>query len=95
MFDSLQLMSKQQFREVAWKKIDAAMHDVPMMFQSWAVKHVTDVAGTNLNQAKHKEDHDPMWYSYGVELETCRHIITCNKEGRTKTLCGTISLLHK
>lgn len=92
---SLHLMSKQQFREVAHKEIYAAMHNVPIMFQSWAVKQVTDVAGIKANQAKHKKDHGPMWPSCGVELETCRYILHCSKEGSAKTLRGTMSTLNK
>jgi hypothetical protein len=50
-FCSLGILTPTQFREVAWKQIYGALHDVPRMFQIWAAKQVTEIAGVNANQA--------------------------------------------
>ena len=50
-FFKLGLMSVSSFREVAWRQVNDTLHAVPWLFQLWACKQVTDVAGTNVNQA--------------------------------------------
>ena len=59
-FDKLGLMSSDHFQEVAWRQMYDALHEVPRMFQVWACKQVTNIAGVNSNQAVYKENHDPM-----------------------------------
>ena len=51
-FYHLDLMNPQQFKEVAWKQVHDALCEAPRMFQVWACKQVTDIAGVYVNQAK-------------------------------------------
>ena len=48
------------FQEVAWMQVYDALHEVPRMFQIWAWKQVTNIAGVNSNQEVYKANHDPM-----------------------------------
>ena len=54
-FYQLGLMLSDHFREVAWRQVYDALHDVPRMFQIWACKKVTNIAGVNSNQAVYKK----------------------------------------
>ena len=53
--DKLRLMLAEQFHEVAWKQENAVL-ETPRMFQIWAYKQVTNIAGVNRNLAKHTKD---------------------------------------
>ena len=44
-FYQLGLNPLDHFQEVAWRQVYDALHDVPMMFQIWACKQVTNMAG--------------------------------------------------
>ena len=45
-----------------------------------------EVAGTNLDQSRYKEDHDPHCPSCDVNLESCRHVLHCEEAGRVAAL---------
>ena len=46
-FYQIGLMKSDHFQEVAWRQVYYALHDVPRMFQIWACKKVTNIAGVN------------------------------------------------
>ena len=92
-FYQLGLMSSGHFQEVAWRQVYDALQEVPRMFQIWACKQVTNIAGVNSNKAVYKANHDPMCPSCNEEEETCRHVLGCDEEGRVKALNCTIDLL--
>ena len=92
-FYQLGLMLSVYFQGVAWRQVYDALHEVPRMFQIWACKQVTNIAGVNYNQAVYKANHDPMCPSCNEEEETCRHVLGCDEEGRVKVLNFMIDLL--
>ena len=63
------------------------------MFQVFAYKQITNIAGVYVNQAKYMKDQDLMCPSCGQESETCQHVLCCEEEGRVKALNCTIDLL--
>ena len=86
-------MTPHQFQEVAWRQVHDALCEVPRMFQVFACKQVTNIAGVCVNQAKYMRDQDKMCPSCGQEEETCQHVLCCEEEGRVKALNCTIYLL--
>jgi hypothetical protein len=66
---------------VAWKQIYGALHDVPRIFQIWAAKQVTEIAGVNANQAIRNlgKGIDPRCPSCSAgedsPYETCSHVL--------------------
>ena len=46
----LVLLLSDHFQEVAWRQVYDALHEVTRMFQIWACKQVTNIAGVNSNQ---------------------------------------------
>ena len=86
-------MSPHQFQEIAWRQVHNALSEVPRMFQVFACKQVTNIAGVYVNQAKYMKDQDKMCPSCGQEAETCQHVLCCEEEGRVKALNCTIDLL--
>ena len=71
------------------------LHDVPRMFGIWACKQVLNIAGTNLNQSKYKNDHDLLCPSCSMYPESCEHLIMCDEEGRVDALMLSIDLVDK
>ena len=63
------------------------------MFPVWTCKQVMDIAGTNLNQSKYKEDHDPKCPSCGQVDESYHHVLNCNESGRVEALSWSIDLI--
>ena len=94
-FYQLGLMSLEYFQEVAWRQVYGALHEVPRMFQVWACKQVTNIAGMNANQAKYKKDHDPICPSCSTEVETCCHVLFCEESGGVQVLGASIKLLDQ
>ena len=80
-FYKLRLMSSDQFQEVAWKQVYDAVLETPRMFQIWACKQVTNIAGVNKNLARYMKDQSPKCPSCDVEDETCQHVMCCKEEG--------------
>ena len=86
-FHSPKTMNPEEFKEVAWRNICDALHDVPRMFQLWVCKQVMDVAGTNYNLVKkNKEEHDLCCPNCGQETETCSHILHYYETGRVDAM---------
>ena len=95
-FRDIVTMHCQVFREVAWRQVYDTLHSVPRLFQSWACKQVTGVAGTNVNLNVIDEEHDSPCPSCGraLELETCDHVLHCKEAGRVDTLKRSIYWLE-
>ena len=72
-FNKLRLMSSDQFQEVAWKQVHDAVLETPRMFQIWACKQVTNIAGVNRNLAKYMKDQSQKCPCCDEEVETCQH----------------------
>ena len=89
------ILTHDQFDEVARKKIYDALHEVPRMFGIWACKQVMNIAGTNANQAIYKKDHDPRCPSCTICVETCEHVLYCEEEGRVDALGVSIDLMDR
>ena len=89
------ILTPVQYEEVAWKSVYDTLHEVPRMFQIWACKQVMSIAGTNLNQSKYKDNHDPSCPSCTVCEESCEHILMYNEEGRVEALMVSIALMDK
>ena len=92
-FRNLGILSSDAFHEVAWRQVYDALHEVPRLFQLWACKQVTGVAGTNLHQSRYIEGHDPHCPSCHTALETCGHVLLCTEAGRVDALVRSIALL--
>ena len=91
---SLGILSGHSFDQVAWRQVYAALHSVPQLFQLWASKQVMEVAGTNLMQSLYTEGHDPHCPSCSHALESCSHILRCDKVGRVDALMRSIGWLE-
>lgn len=91
--EKVQVLDQNQFEEVWWPIVYKALNDVPRMFQIWACKQVTGVAGTNEMQARYTPNHDKRCPSCGVEEETCGHVLTCNEEGRVDLLVKSMDMV--
>ena len=59
-FNQLVLMSLEHFKEVVWRQVYDALHEVPRMFQIWVCKQEANIVGVNSNHAVYKANHDPM-----------------------------------
>ena len=89
------VLQPNQFEEVDWNPVYKTLHKVPRMFQLWACKQVTGVAGTNKMQAKYTPNHNKKCPSCGVRVETCGHILRCEEEGRVDLLHRSIDLVDQ
>jgi len=79
-----------QFDEVDWWYVYGTLRRVTRLFQIWACKQVTGIAGTFHCQAKYNDSVDPMCRSCGVCAETAEHILFCPEIGRVDTLMKAI-----
>ena len=87
-------MDPVQFKQVAWRLVYDTLHEVPRLFQLWATKQVTELAGTNYKQSTYKEHYLPICPSCNVAVETCSHILRCQEAGRVAALLRSIELLN-
>ena len=98
-FVELKLMDAEAFDEVAWKDVFTAMRSLPRLFQIWACKQVTDIAGTNKREytikKRKKIFHDPRCPSCASATETCAHVLTCREVGRVEVLNKSVDLLEE
>jgi hypothetical protein len=91
------ILSTEQFDEVDWMAVHAALHSVPKLFQVWASKQVLKIAGTKKFLAYQEPDQskkDPWCPSCKDHIEDCAHIVLCQEVGRTEAfmeLAGTFS----
>ena len=93
--DELKILNEEQFQEVAWKQVCEAITSTPRMFQIWACKQVTHIAGVCFVQDKYKKDQDKKCLRCGKEVETCAHVLNCKEEGRVKALTKYIQLVDQ
>ena len=75
------------FKEFFWKLVYDTLHEVPRLFQVWACKQVMNIAGINLIRSRYKLHHDPTCPICDKCVETCAHVLSCNKAGRFDALC--------
>jgi len=45
------ILSHKQFDAIDWRSVHTTLHDLPLLFQLWASKHVLGIAGTMLSVA--------------------------------------------
>jgi len=89
------VLQPDQFEEVEWPAVYHALTEVPRMFQIWACKQVTGVAGTNEMQSRYTPNHDKHCPSCKVEIETCGHVLECEEAGRVDVLHQSVDLLDE
>ena len=94
-FCKLQILDPRQFQHVAWHLVYETLHEVPWLFQLWAAKQVTGLAGTNYKQSIYKDQHSPICPSCDVSVETCAHVLHCREAGRVAALLLSIELLDE
>ena len=92
-FYHLNILSPQQFKEIARKQVHDALCEAPRMFQIVACKQVNDIAGVNVNLARYTPYQDTACPSCGQEVETCYRILHCEEEGTVAALNCTIDHL--
>lgn len=93
--EKVRVLNNDQFEEVEWPAVYQALNDVPRMFQLWACKQVTGVAGTNEMQARYTPNHSRRCPSCQVCVEDCAHVLSCEEEGRVDLLQKSINLLDQ
>ena len=98
-FRDLGILEFQAFDQVAWRPIHDALLSVPRLFQLWAAKQVTGIAGTNLRLhicSRRKPNPHCKWCpSCGDKAEDCEHVLTCEETKRVDCLLKSIDRLDK
>ena len=79
-FRDLKSLGFQVFDQVAWRPVHKALLSLPWLFQLWAAKQVTGIAGTNLRlhicSRRKPNPHCKLCPSCGVKTEDCEHVLT-------------------
>jgi hypothetical protein len=91
--EKVKVLQQEVFEEVEWPAVNKALTDVPRMFQLWACKQVTSVAGTNEMQARYTPNHNKHCPSCGICVETCGHVLFCEEAGRVELLHKAVDLV--
>jgi hypothetical protein len=73
--------SHEQFDANDWRSIHKTLHDLPCLFQLWASKHVSNIAGT-MKFLSHQDGRSTLCLSCHKCDETCKHIARCTEGGR-------------
>ena len=94
LFFKLGILTPLFFKEVDWGLVYDTLHEVPPLLQLWACKQVMNIVGTNLIQSRYKPHHNPTCPSCDQRVETCAHVLSCNKAGRVYALYQYINLLY-
>ena len=98
-FHDLGILSLRAFDQVAWRPVFDALHSLPRMFQIWAAKQVTGIAGTNLRlhicSRRKPKPHCKLCPSCRVRTEDCDHILTCEESSRVDCLLKSAERLDK
>jgi hypothetical protein len=91
------ILSADQFHEVAWQSVHTTLHGLPKMFQLFASKQVFNTAAVLHNLAKQRghEQFGNICPSCTLVPETCEHILTCSEAGRHQNLNRQIQNIHK
>ena len=92
-FYELKIMFE-EFDLVDWEMIYIALHNVPRMFQIWAMKQVMNIAPTN-GSRPWEQSLCPLCPSCMQVRETCEHVLCCNHSGRVEALQQSIQLLDE
>ena len=92
-FSTKNILYTDQFYEVDWHHVFAALHEVPRMFQIWASKQVHNIAATNYNLVQRGKRDCPLCPSCMDQIETAAHILSCKDAGRVEALLMTIDLM--
>jgi hypothetical protein len=83
-FSNLNILTNQQFEEVAWEEVHTTLRELPKMFQMFATKQVFGVSAVLANLSKQKKfshlgEHCP---SCSIDRETASHLLSCREDGR-------------
>jgi hypothetical protein len=84
----------EEFDLVDWEMVYIALHNVPRMFQIWAMKQVMNIAPANGNR-QWERNLCPLCPSCMQARETCEHVLFCNHSGRVEALKQSIQLLEE
>jgi hypothetical protein len=76
------LLTFDQFDSIDWKSIHRTLHDLPRLFQVWAMKHVLGIAAT-MTFLAHQDDRSPLCPSCLECNKSCKHVAQCHKVRRT------------
>jgi hypothetical protein len=79
---SLPLLSAKAFEAIDWPNVYYVLHHVPRLFQLFACKQVTGVAGTNAFVHRYDKSRNPMCPSCDSCRETTAHILFCHERNR-------------
>ncbi len=79
---SLPLLSAEAFEAIDWPNVYYVLHHVPRLFQLFACKQVTGVAGTNAFVHRYDKSRNPMCPSCHSCRETTAHILFCHERIR-------------
>ena len=85
-YAKLGIFDEDQFDEVAWGTVWEALKEAPRMFQIWASKQVTDMAGVNNNLAKHKPKQSKNVPAVTEQLKPVTMCSTARKKAESRTL---------
>ena len=98
-FRDLGILGFQAFDQVAWRPVHNALLSVPRLFQLWAAKQVTGIAGTNLRlhicSRRKPNPHCKLCPSCGIKTEDCEHVLTCEESNRVDCLLKSIDMIDK
>ena len=94
-FFKLGILTLLGFKGASWRLVYDTFHKVPRIFQLWACKEVMNISETNLIQSWYKPHYDPTCTSCDKCVETCAHVLSCNKAGRGDALYHYTNLLDK
>ena len=98
-FHDLGILSLRAFDQVAWRPVFDALHSLPRMFQIWAAKQVTGIAGTNLRlyiySRRKPNPHCKLCPSCRIRTEDCDHVLTCQESSRVDCLLKSVERLDK
>jgi hypothetical protein len=88
-------IDEEQFDEIYWPACYSALTGTKQMFQLFACKETMGTVGCNHNQAYYTPGHGRKFPSCGVAIETCEHVLSCDKSGCVDVLHKSIDLLDR
>jgi len=90
----MEILVHNEFDEIVWETVYAALYEAPNIFIFWSHKQVMDIIGINLNQFRYKDKvhYNPKYPSCGQEIKSCEHVLFCSKLGRLDVLFQSTDL---
>jgi hypothetical protein len=89
-FHSLKIFVGAEFDLINWPIVYQMLQEVPKLFQLWACKQVTGIAGTKeWDRSKVKK-----CPSCTIARDTCAHVLFCTHQGRVEMLRHTLDLME-